>query len=264
LGHDISPIGNHNLNTASLKELAEDIVSRIDINIEYGYFGQKEYFKLLGRERDNGLIIIDSIIKHKDFKTFRLIDDSYQLKELHHKFGDDLFYNPEYWIYYEGKLPEENTIRREKEEMMLPDFTLEHNKENECERMTINKETYHNSAIYISGWWTFCRFFIVNYEDDRYLKALLDFRNVLKGYTFKFGGSKMYYLDDQSHVLEEVGQGDEWELSWKEFENIVHEKTSHLMIDIPKFMTDEKYRSNFQKLDEWPLSFRDDFKDLIE
>ena len=35
MGHDISPIGNHNLNTASIEELAEDIVSRVDINIEY-------------------------------------------------------------------------------------------------------------------------------------------------------------------------------------------------------------------------------------
>lgn len=32
--HDISPIGNHNLNTSNLKELAEDLTSQIDINIE--------------------------------------------------------------------------------------------------------------------------------------------------------------------------------------------------------------------------------------
>ncbi|HHB78118.1 MAG TPA: hypothetical protein ENK85_02655 [Saprospiraceae bacterium] len=99
MGHDISPIGNHQLKTTSVKELAENMVSRIDINIEYGYWGQKEYFHLLGQNKEDDLFILDTLIKHKDFKTYRLIDESYQLKELYDKFGNELFYMPEYWYY---------------------------------------------------------------------------------------------------------------------------------------------------------------------
>ncbi|APY11223.1 hypothetical protein BWZ22_08185 [Seonamhaeicola sp. S2-3] len=263
MGRDISPIGNHKLNTESVKELAEDIISRIDINIEYGYFGQKEHFKLLGKEKEDELVIIDKIVKHKDFKTFRLIDDSFQLKELHSKFGNELFYNPDYWIYYEGKLPNEETILEEQKELIHPNFSLNSDNENGCDYLTINKEHYSNHIPYYSRWWSFCRFFTEkNYKDKKYLENLNNFRKSLMFYTYKFGGDKMYYLDDQSNFLEGVGQGSEWEMNWNHFEKFVLEKTSHLMLDIPKFITDKKYRAEFHKLDEYPLSFVDDFNDI--
>ncbi|NOZ47337.1 MAG: hypothetical protein GXO79_11235 [Chlorobi bacterium] len=86
MGHDISPIGNHTLNTENIELLANDITSRIDINIEYGYFGQKEHFKLLGENREDELIILGKVIKDETFKTFRLLDESYMLKRLYKKF----------------------------------------------------------------------------------------------------------------------------------------------------------------------------------
>ncbi len=265
MGRDISPIGNHKLKTESIKELAEDIVSRIDINIEYGYFGRKEHFQLLEENKDDELIIIDKIIKHKDFKTFQLIDESYQLKELHNKFGNDLFYNPDYWTYYEGKLPEESTILEELKELVHPKFSLDLNDENGYQYLTINKEHYGNNIPYYSKWWSFCRFFTEkSYKDKECLKYINNFRKSLMYYTFKFGGDKVYYLDDQSNVLEGVGQGSEWEINWNDFEKFVTEKTSHLMLDIPKFMTEKGYRSEFHKLDKYPLSFVDDFKDINE
>lgn len=263
MGRDISPIGNHKLKTESIKKLAEDIVSRIDINIEYGYFGQKEHFKLLGKEKEDELIIIDKIVKHKSFKTFRLIDESFQLKELHNKFGSELFYNPDYWIYYEGKLPDERTMLEEQKELIHPNFSLWLYEGDDYQYLTINKEHYGNDIPYYSRWWVFCRFFTEKcYEDMRLTRDLNNFRKSLMYYTHKFGGDKIYYLDDQSDVLEGVGQGSEWEMNWNDFEKFVLEKTSHLMIDIPKFMTDKKYRIEFHKLDEYPLSFVDNFKDI--
>lgn len=265
MGRDISPIGNHKLNTESLEKLAEDIVSRIDINIEYGYFGQKEHFKLLGKENEDELVIINKIVKHNDFKTFRLIDESFQLKELHNKFGNELFYNPDYWFYYEGKLPEEKTILEEQKELIHPNFSLDLDDDNGYQYLTINKEHFCNDIPYFSRWWSFCRFFIEkDYKDKEYLENLNDFRKSLMYYAYKFGGDKIYYLDDQSNYLEGVGQGSEWELSWNDFEKFVFEKTSHLMLDIPKFMTDKKYRTEFHKLNEYPLSFVDNFKDINE
>lgn len=131
--------------------------------------------------------------------------------------------------------------------------------------MCIYKEHYTNFVSYISRWWAFYRFFNQKkYQDDDWLRAFMNFRKELRDYTFKFGRSKMYYLDDQSIVLKEVGEGSKWEMSWNDFENFVYKKTSHLMLDNPKFMTDEKYRSDFQKLDEYPLIFIDDFKDIKE
>ncbi len=265
MGRDISPIGNHKLNTESIEKLAEDIVSRIDINIEYGYFGQKEHFKLLGKDNEDELVIINKIVKHKDLRTFRLIDENFQLKELHKKFGNELFYNPDYWFYYEGKLPEEKTILEEQKKLIHPNFLLDLDDDNGYQYLTINKEHYGNNIPYYSRWWSFCRFFTDKYyKDKEYLESLNNFRKSLMYYTNKFGGNKIYYLDDQSDVLEGVGQGSEWELNWNDFEKFVLKKTSHLMLDIPKFMEDEKYRNEFHKLGEYPLSFVDNFKDISE
>lgn len=264
MGRDISPIGNHKLNTDSIKKLAEDIISRIDINIEYGYFGEKEHFKLLGNEKEDEIVIIDKIVKHKDFKTFRLIDENFQLKELYNKFGNEILYNPDYWsYYYNGELPEESIILEKQKGLIHPDFSLDYYDKNCYQYLTINKEHYGNNIPYYSRWWSLCRFFTEKvYKEKEYHKNLNDFRKSLMYYTHKFGGDKIYYLDDQSRVLEGIGGGYEWEMNWNNFEKFVVDKTSHLMLDIPKYMTDEKYRTEFHKLDEYPLSLVDNFEDI--
>ncbi|HRO08457.1 MAG TPA: hypothetical protein PK047_06280 [Saprospiraceae bacterium] len=68
-----------------MKVLAEDICSRIDINIGYGYWGQKVQFKLLGENKNDESDVLGKNIKNEKFKTFMLTDESYQLKQLHDK-----------------------------------------------------------------------------------------------------------------------------------------------------------------------------------
>ena len=263
MGHDISPIGNHKLNIKDIKVLAEDIASRIDINIEYGFYGNKEHFKLLGENRDDEHIVLGKIIKDEKFKTFRLIDERYHLKQLYEKFGDNLFFNPEYWIYYESKIPEQERIEEEKKELEFPEFELTLISNKETENLTIYKELYSNNIPYYSRWWSFCRLFKEsNFDNFEFLEGLLKFRKNLMKYTLAFGGDKIYYLDDQSNVLEGVGQGSERELGWNEFEKFVADKTIPLMLNIPQFLTDRNYRNEFIERNEYPLAFVDDFSYL--
>ena len=263
MGRDISPIGNHKLNIKDVKALAEDICSRVDINIEYGYWGQKKHFKLLGENKNDERVVLGKIIKNEKFKTFRLTDESYQLKRLHEKYGNSLFYNPEYWIYYDGELPEEKRIDVERKELVIPNFELTSKSDNETGYLSIYKELYSNSIPYFSRWWSFCRLFTEsNFDNFEYLAELLTFRKELMKYTLAFGGDKIYYLDDQSSVLEGVGQGSEWELDWNNFEKFVTDKTSPLMLNIPQFLTNRNYRNEFIEMKEYPLSFIDDFSDI--
>lgn len=130
--------------------------------------------------------------------------------------------------------------------------------------LTINKEHYGNDIPYYSRWWSFCRFFTeCSFENEHYLSNFNEFRKELMNYTLKFGGNQMFYLDDQSNVLEGVGQGSEYELSWNELKKFVIEKTNNLLLDIPKFLTDRKYQKEFLKLKEYPLGMTDNFSDLI-
>src|SRR5690606_38643480 len=206
MGHDISPIGNHNLNTSNLKELAEDLTSRIDINIEYGYWGIEENYRLLGENKKDHIITLGKIVKDKSFQTFKLRDENYQLKQLYEKFGDELFHKPEYWWAYEDKLINEDRINEEKKDLLFPTYSLEINSEEGFQYLTINKEHYGNDIPYYSRWWDFCRFFTEkSYQDEDYLIVFNEFRKQLMNYTLKLGGNQMLYLDDQSYVLEGVG-----------------------------------------------------------
>ena len=243
--------------------LAEDISSRMDINIVYGYYGQEEFFQLLGENRDSDHVILGEIIKDRKFKTYRLKDIHYQLKQLYEKFGEALFFMPEYWMYQYMDVPEQKRIEEEKKLLLFPEFEMNPISGEEIGELTIYKELYANVIPYFSRWWQLCSLF-TEYKSV-YLKnseSFLEFRTELMRYTLAFGGNKIYYLDDQSKVLEGVGFGDEKELSWAEFEKFVADKTSHLMIDIPMFLTDKDYRSEFKKKGEYPLSFIDDFSDI--
>lgn len=263
MGHDISPIGNHKLNTADVTSLAEDICSRMDINVEYGYRGVKAYFKLLGQDRQDENVVLGKIIKDSTFNTFRLYDENYQMKQLLDKFGNNLFSNPDYWRYDYADVPNQEKMDNRLKEVNIPNYDLELLSHGEYATLYIYKDLYMNSITYISRWWSFCSMF-TEYDDNDFDLGvkLLPFRRELMDWTVGFGGDKMYYLDDQSKVLKGVGMGDEWDFTWPDFEHFVAEKTAPLLLNIPMFLTDKNYRNAFLEREEYPLSFVDDFKDI--
>ncbi len=257
MGHNLIPIGKHQLDTKDIKSLAEDLVSRLDINIEYGYLSYKECSKLLGKEEKEGFIVLDKLVKNSDFKTYKLVDEIYQKKILYDKYGDELFYKKEYWGFLD-KIPNKKTILEEKKELMFPEYDLI---DSESGFLSINNEHYSNNIPYLCRWFSLYEFFYGKneiYQDD-----LLEYRKSLMDYSQKLGGNKMYYLDDQCSVLEGVGQGDESDMSWEELETFIVEKTQPLLLNVSKFMTNEKYKEEFIAKNEYPLAFIDDFKDII-
>jgi hypothetical protein len=65
------------------------------------------------------------------------------------------------------------------------------------------------------------------------------------------------------------GQCAEWDKTWEEIENHILEKSGNLLLDIPEFITNESYRTKFEKSRniyrieyKYPLAFVDNFRDL--
>ena len=263
MGHDILPIGNHKLNTDSLQELAEDIVSRVDIGIEYGYFGYKAYFGLLGINKGDEDVIVGKLNSNCQGRTFRLIDSNYQLKELYAKFGDELFYQPEYWDSGNNQIPEEVDIVEERKKLQYPSYFMDFFGGEDYQELDIHKDTFTISLPYYTRWSGFCNFFMEKDSlDSEYFTAFNAFRATLMNYSVKFGGDKMYYLNDQCSVLEGAGEACTWGMSWDDFCNLVRDKSAGLMVDIPLFIKNEQYRRKFQLLNQYPISFVDNFDDL--
>ncbi|MGL4631071.1 MAG: hypothetical protein ACRCVT_07675 [Leadbetterella sp.] len=263
MGHDVSPIGNHRLKTDNVVALAEDLASRLDVNIEYGYWGRDESFKLLEEEGGDRTVILGSHFKAENLMTFTLVDLKYQEKLLYEKFGVDIFYHRDFWSYSNAKKDDTTKyIAAQIAELAHPFYEMTSN-EDDPNILNFFGGLYTNHAAYHSRWWQFCRQFVEptrsNALDSEYL---LQYRKSMMHYTLAFGGDTIYYLDDQSNALEGVGQGSENNMTWTDFEAHVKEKSADLLLDIPRFMLDEQYRKDFLSKDEYPLSFVDDFRDL--
>jgi hypothetical protein len=264
MGHDISPIGNHKLNTKNIELLAKDISSRLGVNVDYGYFGQKEGFNLLGIHQDDEYILLDKIIQNDKYETCYLTDSNYQFKQLYHKFGDDLFQMSDFLDYNALSPPGSDCFEEEKQQLFVSEFKLVLKaSKHESKYMYIHDGLYSNNIPYFSRWWSFCDVFMENDLDNlQIFDAFMAFRKELMHYALAFGGDTVYYLDDQSAVLEGVGQGSEDLLTWLEFEDFVANKTSALMLNIPMFLQDKDYKNGFLQQNKYPLSFIDNFSDI--
>lgn len=264
MAHDITPIANHTLDHSNLRALAEDICSRVDINIEYRYWSERAHFDLLGENPKDIHVVLGSIIKDKKYPTFELYDHSYMLKQLYHKYGEELFYIPEFWVYSDGQIPEQNEIDLYKQKMIWPSYSLQLEEGEEYKYLSVYRDMIRLNMAYYSRWWDFCRFFTENMlSDELHLAYLQAYRKENMKYTLAFGGNIIYYLDDQSEVLNGVGMGGEWDMTWPDFIQFVHERTRPLLLNIPKFLTDTDYRKDFLAQNEFPLAFVDDFSDLL-
>lgn len=264
MGHDVTPILKHKLDTSSIKSLAEDICSRIDINIEYGYWAERVHFDLLGENPKKEAVVLGTIIKDKKYPTFDLSDHSYMLKQLYHKYGEKLFYIPEFWGYHDKKIPDQKVIDYYKYELIWPSYSLQLEEGDDYKYLSVYKDMIRLNMAYYSRWWYFCRFFLENkLLDELSLVYFQEYRKENMRYTLAFGGDVIYYLDDQSDVLEGVGMGSEWDMTWPDFKQHVHEKTGTLLLEIPKFLTDSQYRMDFLAKKEYPLAFIDDFSDIM-
>lgn len=263
MGHDITPLGNHSLDTRNIHSLASDLSKRLEMNIEYGYYGNSAQLKLLGLPPTDEFVVLDSLYFKNNKESIRLTDEAYLGKLLVKKFGKDILYTPGYWDYlFDDKVSQE-MIDHEIKNLNMVRYSVDQTTGETTNFMNIYDDHYHNSMVYYRRWWGLCRFFIDgDYDLKSYLDHFNDFRKELRTYTNKLGGDKMYYIDDQSEYLNGVGQGDEAEYNWTDLEQFIRKKTGHLMLDIPQFMTDTRYRKEFLSLDEYPLSFVDDFRDL--
>ena len=264
MGHDIVPIGNHQLDVTNIEKLARDIFKRLHINIEYGYFGRKEHFELLGEARENDWVVLGKLTTNKSDKYYKLIDEKYQEKQLISKFGTDIVYDFRFWSSILQKGDDTKSLGDSVlDEVVYATYALEYEWLDEFHYLNIYDEHFENLFTYYGRWWYFCRFFLEKrYNDDYDLESFNKYRKDLLDISYKLGGDKLLFLDDQSEVLTGVGGGEEYRYTWQALQDFVFEKTEPLCINIPNFLENKAYRSTFYQKKAYPLAFVDDFSDL--
>ena len=262
----ISIIHNHNLNVSNVEALAHDLSARFDINIEYGYYScyNERLFKILGLKYIEVVTILGKIEKASNLKKFRLLDEKYYEKLALSRFGESVFYDELYWGGND-KIPNEIEIKSELLEAKTVSYDFE-----SCDSEIFRYLSVFNDNVlsdmhkYFAGWWFLCYLFSqttktdIAYNDE----FVINYRRELQFYSSKLGADFVYYVDDQSDVLEGLGEGGCGEMSWEEIQSFIKEKCGDLLLDIPEYFLNEDYRKMWIGRKEEPLAFVDDFRDL--
>jgi hypothetical protein len=262
MGHDLRVLTNHNLNISSLETLAYDLLERLEVNIEYGYYSSENLCKILDEKITSKYIKIETLIKADNYPRAQLLDENYQQKKAIEKYGTEIMKNPLFWNM-ENFEPDAEYLENRKKELQYNEYEFSVRINFEWYHLYIYNHLFDNSIAYIGRWWEFCRFFRKGNDDPFYnVDNLNKFRTSIQYYMEKLGGTKTYYLDDQSDVLDGVGQGNEVEMTWQEVDALIQEKTANILLNIPIYFTNEAYKNKFYNSEEYPFAFVDDFSDL--
>jgi hypothetical protein len=263
MGHDITTLCSHNLDISSVEALAHDLAERLDINIEYGYITTNYSSDFLGSNLKGGeFVCFGTILKKPNETIFRLKDNNYELKKYYELYSDAIFDNTHYWWdFHSTGVPSDAEKKQEKEKLLYQDYELY--KVGEGNGLIIANEIVNIDFDYLCRWWAFCRIFTEDGVTEEWaLEALPRFRKQTQYYTEKLGGDKVYFLDDQSSVMQGVGQGGEYDMTWQELEQFVYLQSRKLLLDIPRYYLEDAYRDTYFNKEKYPLAFVDDFRDL--
>ena len=245
MGHDIHPIGNHQLKTTSPEALAKDLSIRFKANVEYGYYDTFD-FDLNGNEREPSYdYIVHGKINHPEAKkTLWLSDEFCQIHKIIKKFGNDAYKLPLFHNNYKRQEIDEalNSIC----------FELRDNCNNEDYGIIYN-DTFHDFYNNFDlRWWNFCKAFTAN--DKQLLDHINLFRLKMMNFFQTIGGNNVVYLDDQGKTQYLTEEYYNWNTILAELNNKFKKNTLH----ISDFITQKKVWHP----DKYPLAFYDDFADL--
>lgn len=267
MGHDVTPIGNHNLDTTDIWSLAADLATRLNVNVEMGYLGEASNDKLLGIDENDEYRVFDTLVKNEGFSTWKLIDTNYQEKQLYKKYGKDVFYTLEYWNDLYGKVPAEKEILNELRSVDFAFYKLVFETAEEAYEFDIFNDHFSSHGRYYFRWGGLSHILkAALFLDEVQGRVLFRFRKDMMKYSELFGGSKFYYLDDQAIDFGGVGQGEELYMSWGDLEAFIKEKSGSEMFDVAQCMLEKDgpldYLNEFFNYTDYISSFVDNFRDL--
>ena len=269
MGHDITVLAKHNLNVKDIQSLAHDLANRLDMNINYGYMNLEPDRTFLGNTEEEGFVLLGQVVKNPNFKTYCLSDDNYQTRQVVQKYNELYPFIPHAEDAY---TIDDRRITSELHNHQFVSYQLHSTEDTGFDNLCIYDEIYENGFGYFSRWWHLCGYFLPNTNADAHFGAntdgLNEYRKMLHATAKKLNtdplyDQKIYYLDDQSSVLNGVGQGSEYDMTWAELESFVAEKTGELCVDMPRFFIENEYKTVFQGKNEYPQAFFDDGRDIL-
>lgn len=249
MGHDISIIARHHLDTSSIQALGEDISTRKQINVKC--LAQKNYE--LDLEAKGGFptfeeIDLGNIHFSEDSQNWSLYDDNYMAHQYFNDFGDKLF---DHQFFKDNPLAVE-----EFQNQRNLTYNLYYKFDGDSKQAYIYQNLWECDIHYFSRWYDLCRVFMKkNWPYS--LKNFIEYRKELKKTIELFGGYAVVYLDDQGESQEYIYSACD-ATNWDDYLAEIKQRFGGKLLNIPEFIAKNQPLEN----GDYPLAFYDDFSDL--
>jgi len=260
MGHDVWAIGKHNLKTENIEDLANVLSKRFGANVEFGYYPDQKYAKILTPEMKVEDIThfekLGEININSNLKTIFLTDNTYEERKLYKQFGEKKFIEIDE-IEEDEKSELDNIIGNYTE----INYDFESYVDGKSELwIVINKGIFTDWNSFCFSWMWLIRYIENTYIETDQLKFFHERRKIARQNALNLGTDYLYYISDQSEIGLEIN----YEISsdWNAFENYLKQNANNEIINVPKLFLDKDYREFFNNLEDYPDVFYDDFKDL--
>lgn len=258
----LTNLAPHQLNTSGLRSLAEDIVSRIDINIICTYYIDRWFLRNMKLNGEEGTKEYCRLIKDPSLRTYYLSDETYMEKQYYRTFGEEAFIRPRFGI----RRPELLDMSHEKRIRALTAYYLYYEEEDDYQWIDIYAPylSNHFPEFFPNQYFLLTNLFIepgFMEKHKDYVNHFQTYRRDMMQYTLAFGGDRVYYTHDHGGVYG-LMPGEKTHMKWPEIEDFIRRKSDDLLLDLPRWFTDPDYRRYWLRMARDPKALFDDFRDL--
>ena len=272
MGKDLSIFSKHNLDTSSVKNLAIDLANRFNVNINYGFTEEYEFWKYDPSKYKFGFNS-EGIIKVNTSDDFVcLTRENYLQRKIYEEIGDKIFEIKDVWTFYDQeKISNKEYQQKLLDEEIFPvqspyqfnlfnetnniEFTNYTFKDNDFPSIEIQKDYLETTLEFLCTWNG-----VTYMAKNEYTDGILHLNNYrLRHKEFVQGlgdADKCYYTSYGFLILEHE--------NWKEFENEILKTEKALIESFSTIFSNEKAYENFKEKSEniIPDVYIDDFMDL--
>jgi hypothetical protein len=248
MGHDVHNVAKHQLDISSLEALAKDLSNRLEVNVEYGVFDSFHFdWDGFHRNPTYNLWKFGTINFPNAQTTLWLTDQFYLFHIVYSRYREDSYILP----YFK-----ENESHKEAltESIGNTSFELRDNEEDDEYAIIFNDTFYDWHNYFGCRWWSFCRAFTQEDENEYLLEIVNDYRKGVMVFFDKLGIKETFYFDDQGETQCLTEFYYDWEYILKKVDTDFKDSTLY----ISEFMKHKKLLLT----DHFPLAFYDDFADL--
>lgn len=240
-------LSNHSLDTSSIVVLAQQLSTKLQATVVYGYCNTIEV-PALQWEDDYKMVVLGEVKHNKATKTIYLQDSYYLHRFLLENHSDKI----ESWFSNDAYL-----LNRIKESKNLVFFEISEQPEDLNYFLFIFPNALGIEYLDSYDWRSFTQFFSYNSSEES-IRGLQEWRKEHQEFIHHFGGNEMIVYEDIAEDFESFAEHKT--ITFEQLKQKVIDKHLNSHCSISHFLREKKYL-DLPKYDDSPLT-KEDFKRL--